>query len=303
MTEHRQIIVTGASSGIGAALVEALGADECSLYICARRTDRLKEVARNPKVVVSEPCDVSNEEQVGRFIARIRDATPWVDALINCAGGFGAIGPVMETNSVEWFRTIEVNLRSVYLMSKYVIPLMLPRRGPRILNFAGGGAFDPFPNYSAYAVSKAAVVRLTETLAVELADRGISINAIAPGFVATEIHRATLEAGPERAGAEHFQTTTKRLRDGAVPMERVVDCARFLLSDRAKSLTGKTISASFDPWDRPEFTELIDQVNRSELYTLRRINLRNMTKDPLASVLAVVSKERLGGGKSEVSSS
>jgi len=159
------------------------------------------------------------------------------------------------------------------------------------VNVSGGGAFAPFPNYSAYAVSKAAVVRLTETLAVELAPQGIAVNAIAPGFVATEIHDATLREGVERAGQEHFEQTQRLLRQGAVPIERVVACLQFLLSDRAEGLTGKTISASFDPWGTPTFTAWIPQMNQSELYTLRRINLGHLADIELRHALTSAQRQ------------
>jgi len=261
-------VITGASSGIGAALARALASDGSTLYVCARRADKLDDT-----VAFGYPCDVSREEQVAEFVAQVRARTPRVDALINCAGVFGAIGPLLETDSREWYETIKVNLYGTYLMTKHVAPLMVAERSPCVINFSGGGAFGPFPNYSAYAVSKAAVVRLTETLAVELAPRGVKVNAVAPGFVATEIHQATLRKGPGMAGVEHFERTRQLLREGSVPIEVPVACVRFLLSPQARELTGKTISASFDPWDTPEFVKAIPRINRSELYTLRRINL------------------------------
>lgn len=267
----RHIVITGASSGIGAALTQVLALEGNALYVCARRADKLNWVTLDLVAAFGYPCDVSKEEQVAEFVARVRARTPRVDALINCAGSFGAIGPVLETDSREWLKTIEVNLYGTYLMIKHIAPLMVP--GSSIINFSGGGAFSPFPNYGAYAVSKAAVVRLTETLAIELAPKGIRVNAVAPGFVATEIHEATLRAGRVMAGAEHFERTRQLLSEGSVLVEVPVACVQFLLSC---GLTGKTISASFDPWDTPEFVEAIPRVNQSELYTLRRINLVNL---------------------------
>jgi len=225
------------------------------------------------------------------FFQWVKTHTASIDALVNAAGSFGAIGPAIETDSRAWRKTLETNLVSTYLMIKRAAPLMVRERSPRIVNFSGGGAFAPFPNYSAYAVSKAGIVRLTETLAVELAPRGIAINAIAPGFVATEIHEATLREGVERAGHEHFEQTQRLLRQGAVPIERVVACAAFLLSDRAHGLTGKTISASFDPWSAPAFVEHIAHINQSDLYTMRRINLGDLPDSPLRQALSSVRRD------------
>lgn len=289
MSEPRHVVITGASSGIGAALTKTLASDGFALYVCARRVDKLNGVTGDNAIAFGYPCDVSQEEQVIEFVAQVRARTPHVDALINCAGSFGAIGPLQQTDSHEWYKTVEVNLYGAYLMTKHVVPFMVRERNPCIINFSGGGAFSPFPNYSAYAVSKAAVVRLTENSAIELASKGIKVNAIAPGFVATEIHEATLHVGPAMAGDEHFEHTQRLLREGSVPIEVPVGCVRFLLSDRARELTGKTISASFDPWGTPEFVELIPQINQSDLYTLRRINLVNLPERPLRSDLSAAS--------------
>ncbi len=287
----RQIVITGASSGIGAALVRALAAGGDAVYACARRGERLREVVQGCPTAFGQSCDVSQEAEVEAFVAWVRSKAGRVDALINCAGRFGAIGPVLETDSREWLRTVEDNLFGTYLMVKAVAPLMERERRPRVINFSGGGAFGPFPCYSAYAVSKAGVVRLTEILAVELAPLGIRVNAVAPGFVATEIHEATLRSGPARSGAAFFEQTRRMLQEGAVPMDIPVSCVRFLLSDAAAALTGKTISAAFDPWGSPAFVECLEELNRSDAYTLRRINAANLTEPGLRQKLEAAQEE------------
>jgi len=290
MMPTRRIVIAGASSGIGAALVRALAADGHAIFACARREERLRELAQDLPGLSVRRCDVSQEADVEAFVSWLRTQAERVDALVNCAGSFGAIGPVVETDSREWLRTLETNLFGTYLMVKHVVPLMTGER-PRIVNFSGGGAFDPFPNYSAYAVSKAGVVRLTETLAVELAPRGITVNAVAPGFVATELHQATLRRGAALAGRQQVEQTQQRLREGGVPIEVPVACVRFLLSERAEGLTGKTLSASFDPWASPAFAERIPQINASELYAMRRVNLIHL---PDADLRRALEEPRVG---------
>jgi len=279
------VIVTGGSSGIGAELVEALAADGHQLYICARRADRLNIVTRNDSVAYGHVCDVSDERQVEAFMAWVRGMTQSVDALVNCAGGFGAIGSVESSDSQEWFDTIRVNLFGTYLVTKHAVPLLAASEDPRIINFSGGGAFSAFPNYSAYACSKAAVVRLTECLAAELALRGITVNAVAPGFVATEAHQATLSAGAERAGSLHYRRTKAILEEGGASMGNVVDCVRTLLCAETRGLTGKTISASFDPWRTGAFGDSIPEISRSDLWTMRRVNIVNMPEGSLRTSL------------------
>ena len=264
------VIISGASSGIGLALARDLAACGHRLYVCARRAEALEELAAEHPSIAVRPCDVSDESQVVQFMDWVKRQTTYADALVNCAGILAPIGEIARTDSEEWWHTLRVNLFGPYLLIKHALPLLEGSSAPRIINFAGGGAFNPFPNYSAYACSKAAVVRLTECLAEELAGRGICVNALAPGFVATPIHLATLEAGPERARQEQYDVTVKGL-ESRLSAQTAIECVRFLLSDSAAGLTGKTLSANFDPWREPYFSSQIAEINRSDLLTLRRV--------------------------------
>ena len=279
------IVIAGASSGIGAALCEALAADGHRLYVCARRLDKLEAVAGASGRTKALACDVSRRDEVEAFARFVGTFTPAIDVLINCAGGFGAIGPLADTEDGEWWSTLEVNLRGTYLMVKSFLPLLKKSAAGRIVNFSGGGAFSPFMNYSAYACSKAAVVRLTECLAVELVPDGITVNAVAPGIMASEIHAATLSAGPKRAGKLQYQRTQAILRDGGAPMANVIDCVRTLVSPAMSGLTGKTISSNFDPWATPAFEAFAQDITRSDLYSMRRINVVNLPDGFLKSKL------------------
>lgn len=281
-----QILISGASAGIGAALVGALAADGHTVFACARREAALRAATAGDTLARSRPCDVGDEAQVMDLVRWVAEHTRRLDALIHCAGVQGAIGPFEATDSTAWWDTLRVNVLGTYLMAKHALPLLEGSGRPRIITFAGGGAFGTFPRYSAYATSKAGVVRLTECLADELASRGVAVNAVAPGMVATGIHETTLRAGIEKVGARYFAQTVGVLAWGGKPMGAAVECVRFLLSDEADGLTGKTISANFDPWRRPDFRERLTDITGSELYTLRRINPVHLSPGPLKEVLS-----------------
>jgi NAD(P)-dependent dehydrogenase (short-subunit alcohol dehydrogenase family) len=295
MADAKCVILSGASSGIGAALTRALAEDGYRLFVCARRADLLEEVTDKGRLATAFSCDVTQEADVERFIDQVTSKTRRVYALINCAGVYGAIGPALKVDSAEWMSATQVNLFGVYLMTKHAARLMHAEDEPRIVNFAGGGAFDPLPNCSSYAVSKAACVRLTETLAVELAEQNIRVNAIAPGFIATDMHKATLTAGRDLAGDALYEITKAKLEDGSVPMSVPIDIVRFLLSSAAGRLSGRTLAASFDPWRTPVFADSIDAINESPLYTMQRINLVHLPADhPLRTTLQAVAQKGSG---------
>lgn len=283
--ESKSIVITGASSGIGATLTRAFLADGHRLFVCARRTDRLAEVCEGFASAQYAACDVSNEADVSGFFTLARERMTSIDVLIHCAAVMGPVGLVTDIDSEAWFEALRTDLFGAFLVTKHAVPLMLAERRPRILLMSGGGAFDPMPNLSAYGVSKAGIIRLAETLAVELAPRNIAVNVFAPGFVATEIFESVLHAGPERGGK--LYDTIVNLLDGwkETDIEVPLACARFLISDAAAKLTGKTISARFDPWDQPEFLASLDEIAASNLYATQRTNLDHLKGEKFAERL------------------
>ena len=280
-----RIAITGASSGIGEQLARTLSSEGHRIFLCARRADKLAAIAGELPSARAIACDVTDESQVAAFAASIAAETDGLDALINCAGAFGEIGPFASTDSEAWWDTMRLNVFGSYLVTKHCLPLLENGRKARIINISGGGAFSPFPNYSAYACSKAALVRMTECLAVELQPRNIRVNAVSPGFVATNIHKATLAAGEGRAGRLQYRRTMSIMADGGPTLDALIGCLRAMLSPSLDRLTGKTISSNFDPWQTEAFLTHIDDITASELFTLRRMNLANLNEGQLRKTL------------------
>lgn len=146
---------------------------------------------------------------------------------------------------------------------------MKRKGGGKIVNLSGGGATNPLPRLSAYAASKAAVVRLTETLAEELREFSIMVNAIAPGALNTRFLDEVLQAGPELVGSTFYEKALKQRNTGGAPIEKGVALCVYLASSASDGITGKLISALWDPWER--LADLQTELRSSDIYTLRRI--------------------------------
>ena len=291
MVDRKSVVITGASSGFGAAFARALARDGHNLFICARRSNRLAEVAAGLPAIFYAACDVSQETQVQNFFHQVGERSRSVDAVIHCAAILGPIGTFDSVKSEEWITAVNANVLAAYLVARYALPYLQAAKRPRILMLSGGGAFDPMPNVSAYGVSKAAIVRLVETLAVELQPHDIAVNAVAPGFAATEIHKATLAAGRERGG-EHFDKTVSHMSKWDDSMEIPIACIRYMISEKSAGLTGKTISARYDPWDEPEFDQNIGQIVASPLYSTQRTIPEQIANTSLARTLTFAAQRK-----------
>lgn len=252
-----RILVAGATSGIGLAAAEALAQDGHEVWGCGRRAMERTVYAdyQSGGLLHFRQCDVRDEDQVQALYREIGGRAAHLDAVIVAAGIFGAIGRVAFSSSCDFRAALETNVLGCYYLAKHGYRLLTAADGrPRLIAFAGGGAFAPFPHYAAYAASKAAVVRLVECLAVEWAGK-IAVNAVAPGMVNTAIHAQTIAAGPYRAGKVQFARTLELQEAGGVPMAVPVECLRWLLAKETAELTGRTIAANFDAWREPAFLE------------------------------------------------
>jgi len=268
------ILITGGSSGIGKYLAENLSIKNNVITCTSTKKNFLKE----NKKITNYYCDISNEKSVIKFSKLLKKKINKIDVIINCAGTYGNIGKFHNMKFSHWKRAIEVNFFGTFLICKYFLKFLFKSKIRKIINFSGGGAFNSFPNYSSYACSKAAVVRFTETIAEELKYKKICVNCIAPGFVATNIHKKTIDSGSKFAGNKFYMETLKQLKKGGTPLNKIYDCICFLISKKTKLLTGKTISVNFDPWDKKVFANNILHIANSDALTMRRVNLKKLKK-------------------------
>lgn len=169
----------------------------------------------------------------------------------------------------EWVKAIEINVYGSILMCRELLPHFKAQEYGKVIQLSGGGATNPLPRISAYAVSKAAIVRFAETLAEEVRGTGIDVNAIAPGALNTRMLDEILQAGPERVGHAFYNRALQQKASGGAPLDMGADLALFLASSASDGITAKLISAVWDDW--AHWPEHLDELSSSDAYTLRRI--------------------------------
>jgi NAD(P)-dependent dehydrogenase (short-subunit alcohol dehydrogenase family) len=272
-------LITGGSQGLGRRIAEHYIREGANVVLCARTEATLQEALVElahldnltvpGQKVLGACCDVSSEKDVNDLVAfALRDLGS-LDILVNNAGIYGPMGPTESVDWKEWTRAIEINLYGVLLPSRAVIPHFKQAGRGKIVILSGGGATNPIPNISAYAASKAAVVRLMETLAEELKPHHVDVNAIAPGALKTRFVEQVLEAGPDKVGEAFFAKNKKWAEEGAVSLDLGAGLAVYLASAESNGITGRLISAQWDPWKT--LHEHKDKLAASDIYCLRRI--------------------------------
>jgi NAD(P)-dependent dehydrogenase (short-subunit alcohol dehydrogenase family) len=272
----RKVLITGASQGFGLALAETCLAEGADVAVCARSAEQIESASASLRSraapgqrVLAMTGDVSNLADVEAIVARATRELGPLDGLVNNAGIYGPKGLIEEVDWGEWARAIEINLNGTVLPCRAVLRDFRRRGAGKIVNLSGGGATAPLPRLSAYAASKAAVVRFTETLAEELRGTGIDVNAVAPGALNTRLLDEVLAAGPEKVGQAFYERSLRQKTDGGAPLEKGAALCAFLLSPESDGITGKLLSAVWDPW--PDLPKRRSELEKSDIYTLRRI--------------------------------
>ncbi len=272
----RWAIVTGANRGLGESIAQRYVQEGASVVMCARDGQRLDEVrgrlaalAGPGQAVHALTADVSQPGAADAVAACALREGGRIDVLVNNAGVYGPMGAIEDVDWTQWMRAIEINLGGSVLMARAVLPAMKAQRSGRIIQISGGGATNPMPRISAYAASKAAVVRFAESLALEVRADGIDVNAIAPGALNTAMLDEVLKAGPQAVGQDFYDRSLKQQESGGAGLDAGTDLAVFLASDAAAGISGKLISALWDRW--ADWPAQRDALAASDAYTLRRI--------------------------------
>jgi NAD(P)-dependent dehydrogenase (short-subunit alcohol dehydrogenase family) len=274
--EGRSALITGAGQGFGLAVALAYVRAGANVMMCGRNKDILEKVreelsaiAAPGQMVKTHVADVSQENEVEGLVVKIFEFFPRVEILVNNAGVYGPKGLIEEVDWKEWVKAIEINLLGSVLVCRSMVPHFRKHRYGKIIQLSGGGATNPLPRISAYAASKAAIVRFAETLAEEVREDCIDVNSLAPGALNTRLLDEVLESGPEKVGKGFYERAKKQKIEGGAPLEKGAQLAVFLASPASDGITGKLISAVWDPWEK--LPEYLDDLKKTDIYTLRRI--------------------------------
>jgi 3-oxoacyl-[acyl-carrier protein] reductase len=272
----RVALVTGASRGLGRVVACRLAGAGAHVALLARNAESLAETAMRARAACVDPqqqiriypADLEDDAQIDAAAAQCVDQFAAVHVLVNNAALQGPIGPLERVDWGSWRRTFQVNLLAPARFCRLLIPTMRARGYGRIINLSGGGATRARPDLSAYAASKCALVRLSETLAEELAGSGILVNCVAPGALNTRMLDELLAAGPDGASRE-YSAARDRVHSGGDSPEEAADLIVWLASDASAGLTGRLLSAVWDDWRR--LAERRPSLQDTDVYTLRRI--------------------------------
>ena len=273
----RVALVTGGGRGIGRVIASSLASAGATVAVMARTSAEVVDTATQLDAaggrVMPLTADVTDSRAVEFAVERIEQWFGAIDLLVNNAGISGPMAPLWEVDADDWIRTMDVNLRGTFVCTRVVLPSMIARRQGRIINIASHAGVHRWPLVSAYAVSKSAVIKFTENLAVETRACGVAAFAVHPGTVSAGMTTALLDANPpiDSSAGRVANWFRQQIADGrGVPPERTGDLVLTLASGRADALSGRYVTA-YD--DLEELIRRSDEIQRNDL---RRLGLREV---------------------------
>jgi 3-oxoacyl-[acyl-carrier protein] reductase len=273
----KTVLVTGASRGLGLEIARQFARAGAAVAMAARDGAALPAAGEQvaaarasgaPSLRCDYVFDLAVPSQVDALAAAVLRDFGAVDVLVNNASVQGPIGPLETVDFAAWKRVFDVNLFAAARLSQLLLPSMRARGRGKIVNVSGGGATGPRPDFSAYALSKVAIVRLTETLAEELKGTGVDVNAVAPGPMNTRMLDEVLAAGPAAAPRE-YEAAVARAKAGGTPPAKAAELIVWLASAASDGISGRLLSAVWDDWRA--LPSRREELAKSDVYTLRRI--------------------------------
>jgi len=265
-------LITGSGRGLGRAYAIALAMAGATVAVTARTENEIqsvqREIEQNGGHALAISVDVTDKNALAKLVMTIEQQLGSIDLLVNNAGVLRAIGRVTEMDADAWWREVEINLRGAFLCSQAVLPGMITRKRGRIINVASVGGLFAVDCFSAYCTSKTALIRLSESIAIENKEYGIFVFAIHPGNVRTSMTEYLHDSEIVGQRAPWMQQDWRqRFADAAdTPMERSVKLILQLAAGQADTLSGRYIDAEGD------LTKLLahtDEIHSKDLYTLR----------------------------------
>lgn len=267
-------LITGASRGFGRFCASRFWEEGYDLFLVSQSKSKLNSIKndflpKNGQKLVFYACDLSNIENISKLPEAFKKDFSYLNVLVNNAAVQGPIGSFLNNDFLLWENTFKVNFFAPAFLSQIMISFMKNLDNASIINLSGGGSTAPRPNFTAYASSKTALVRFSETLAMELKDFGIRVNCVAPGAMNTDMMGEIFDNGLINCGEKEYSIASNIIKNGGASMDNVANLLILLSGDLGKHITGKLISAVWDNWEN--WLNYSNQLNSSDLYTLRRI--------------------------------
>ncbi|MCH2314907.1 MAG: SDR family oxidoreductase [SAR202 cluster bacterium] len=263
-------IVTGGGRGTGRAFAQALAEAGASVAVTARTQIELEQTVELIRSAgghaISIQGDVSDSAAVERVVKTTELQLGPVDILVNNAGVTGPVGAEWEADPDDWWRTMEINLRGPYLMTRGVLPGMVSQKCGRIINISSAVTVRTFPYFAPYTVSKAAIIYYTQNLAGQVKEHGISVFAYHPGGPETEMSRYLAESSEVHESVGNIFRGLYE-RGAHTPMEIPVRDVMLMASGKADALTGRFLIHTDD---QEEMLARVGEIERDDLYVLTR---------------------------------